>query len=86
MVSGWVFGLRPWGGDTQKDIFQAAINRAQTHWDDPIVTEIMPLQAFYVAESYHQDYFNNNPTNGYCSVVIAPKIVKARHAYQAWFA
>lgn len=72
--------------DTQKDVFQAAVNRAQAHWNSPIVTEIVPLQTFHSAELYHQDYFSNNPTNGYCSVVIAPKIVKARHAYKTWFA
>ena len=45
-------------------------------WDDPIVTEITPLSNYSVAENYHQDYFNNNPNAGYCSVVIAPKLAK----------
>ncbi len=71
--------------DTQKQLFEMAIKRAQVHWDDPIVTELTPLDAFYEAELEHQDYFNNNPANGYCSVVIAPKIIKARRAYAEWF-
>lgn len=45
-------------------------------WDDPIVTEISPLKNYYKAEDYHQNYYNNNPNAGYCSVVIAPKIKK----------
>lgn len=69
----------------QEQLFIAAVQRAAEHWDDPIVTEIVPLDVFYEAEPEHQDYFNNNPANGYCSVVIAPKIVKARQAYKQWF-
>jgi peptide-methionine (S)-S-oxide reductase len=45
-------------------------------WSNPIVTEISPLINYYVAEDYHQDYFENNPNAGYCSVVIAPKVRK----------
>lgn len=45
-------------------------------WDDPIVTEITAFDTFYKAENYHQDYYNNNPDNSYCSFVIAPKIKK----------
>lgn len=71
--------------DTQKTAFEAAVERAKTHWDDPIVTDIQKLDVFYAAEDYHQDYFNKNPGNGYCSIVIAPKIVKARSAYTKWF-
>ena len=72
--------------DEQKTVFESALERAKTHWDDPIVTEIAALDMFYPAEDYHQDYFNKNPGNGYCSIVIAPKIVKARAAYKQWFA
>lgn len=71
--------------DTQKADFEAALERAKEHWDDPIVTELAPLVVFYPAEDYHQDYFNKNPGNGYCSIVIAPKIIKARAAYTKWF-
>ncbi len=71
--------------DVQRKAFEAAVERAKAHWDDPIVTEVEKLDVFYEAEDYHQDYFNNNPGNGYCSIVIEPKIVKARSAYAKWF-
>lgn len=71
--------------DQQKSEFEAAINRAQQHWDSPIVTECTTLNAFYEAEAEHQDYFTNNPTNQYCSVVINPKILKARRTYSHYF-
>ena len=69
----------------QKAAFEAAVARAKAHWDNPIVTTIVPLVKFYPAEEEHQDYFNKNPGNGYCSIVIAPKIVKARQQYTKWF-
>lgn len=71
--------------DTQKADFEAAAKRASLHWDDPIVTEIAPLEKFYEAEAEHQDYFTNNPANPYCSVVISPKIIKARKEYSHYF-
>lgn len=71
--------------DAQKQAFEAARDRAQKHWDNPIVTEITDLVEFYLAEEYHQDYFNKNPGNGYCSIVVEPKIVKARSHYSQWF-
>jgi peptide-methionine (S)-S-oxide reductase len=71
--------------DSQRAEFTAAIERAASHWDDPIVTELQPLTKFYEAEPVHQDYFTNNPTNPYCSVVIDPKIVKARKAYAQYY-
>lgn len=71
--------------DAQKEIFEAALERAKEHWNDPIVTEISPLKNFVSGEEEHQDYFTNHPENPYCSLVIEPKIVKARHAYTKWF-
>lgn len=71
--------------DTQRTAFEDAIGRANKHWDGPIVTELIPLKKFWPAEDEHQDYFANNPGNGYCSVVISPKISKARAAYSQWF-
>lgn len=71
--------------DEQKAAFEAAEERAKEHWTDPLTTELKKLDVFYPAEDYHQDYFNKNPGNGYCSIVIAPKIVKARSAYTKWF-
>lgn len=55
----------------------AAIQEAKI-WDDPIVTELEPIGAFYPAEEYHEDYFSRNPEQGYCRVVIAPKVAKVR--------
>lgn len=47
-------------------------------WDDPVVTEVEPLEAFYAAEPYHHDYYRKNPEQGYCRTVIAPKVAKLR--------
>ena len=69
----------------QKKEFEHAVARAQKNWNKPIVTEISQLKAFYKAEDSHQDYFANNPGNGYCYVVIEPKIVKARKEFSKWF-
>ena len=74
-----------YGNEAQKHKFQAAIERAAQTWDDPIVTELTPLKTFYEAEDEHQDYFNKHPEAGYCQIVIAPKIVKARSRYTQWF-
>jgi peptide-methionine (S)-S-oxide reductase len=62
----------------QKKIAEASLRKtdASDLWDDPIVTEITPLSNYSTAEDYHQNYFNNNPNAGYCSVVIAPKLAK----------
>lgn len=54
---------------------------AQKIWKDPLVTELSPLPEFYPAEDYHQRYFENNPGQGYCRVVIAPKVSKFRKQY-----
>ncbi len=50
-------------------------------WDRPLVTKLEPFKAFYKAEDYHQDYFKKNPEQGYCRVVIAPKVAKFRKEY-----
>ncbi len=50
-------------------------------WDDPIVTAVEPLQRFWPAEPEHHRYFERNPTQGYCSVVVAPKVAKARASF-----
>ena len=51
-------------------------------WDKPIVTEIVPLKKFYKAEDYHQNYYRNNPSQGYCSYVIQPKMEKFRKVFK----
>jgi peptide-methionine (S)-S-oxide reductase len=50
-------------------------------WDAPIVTEIKPAEAWYRAEDYHQDYFNQHPLQGYCAFVVAPKVAKFRKTF-----
>ena len=55
--------------------------QAEKVYDDPIVTEIAPLPEFYPAEQYHQDYFNNNPSQPYCAAIVAPKVAKVRKYY-----
>ncbi|MCB8953919.1 MAG: peptide-methionine (S)-S-oxide reductase MsrA [Ardenticatenales bacterium] len=50
-------------------------------WDRPIVTELTPAPEFYLAEEYHQEYYARNPYQGYCRVVIAPKVAKFRKQY-----
>jgi peptide-methionine (S)-S-oxide reductase len=54
---------------------------AERVWDDPIVTELKPLQDFYPAEEYHRDYYRRNPNQGYCRAVVAPKVAKVRKLY-----
>lgn len=51
-------------------------------WDRPIVTEIVPFRKFWPAEEYHQNYYDNNPSKGYCSLVITPKIEKFRKIFK----
>jgi peptide-methionine (S)-S-oxide reductase len=50
-------------------------------WGKPIVTEVTPLETFYPAEDYHQEYFERNGGQPYCQLVIAPKVAKFRKHY-----
>jgi peptide-methionine (S)-S-oxide reductase len=54
---------------------------AEALWPNPIVTELTAAPTFYEAESYHQSYYASNPNQGYCSIVIAPKVAKFRKLY-----
>jgi len=67
----------------QKSTAESVINElnAANIWSAPIVTQVEPLQEFYEAEPYHQDYFENNPSQPYCQIVVAPKVAKFRKAY-----
>ncbi len=62
--------------DEQRRIAEASKSKAQAELADAIVTEITPLPHFYVAENYHQDYYNRNRNAPYCQVVIRPKLKK----------
>jgi peptide-methionine (S)-S-oxide reductase len=50
-------------------------------WDAPIVTQVVPLEKYYPAEEYHQEYFARNPGQGYCQAIVAPKVAKFRKKY-----
>jgi peptide-methionine (S)-S-oxide reductase len=67
----------------QKEIAEQVIAELEAArvWPNPIVTEVVPLQAFYPAEEYHQQYFKRNPQQPYCQVVIVPKVAKLRKAF-----
>lgn len=52
-------------------------------WKDPVVTEVIPAQTFFVAEAYHQDYVSRNPQNGYCQAVVSPKLKKFRDTFRS---
>jgi peptide-methionine (S)-S-oxide reductase len=69
--------------DEQKSIASESKKRTNASglWSRSIVTEISPLINYYTAESYHQDYFENNPNAGYCSIVIAPKVAKFKREF-----
>ncbi|MFH1572663.1 MAG: peptide-methionine (S)-S-oxide reductase MsrA [Acidobacteriota bacterium] len=54
---------------------------AERIWNRPIVTEIAPFEKCWPAEAYHQNYYNNNPNQGYCSFVITPKVEKLRKIF-----
>ncbi len=60
-----------------------AATDASDLWEDPIITEITAASKYYVAENYHQNYFNLNPNQGYCSVVIAPKVQKFKKVFKS---
>ena len=63
----------------QKAAAEGSRVEAQKTRGDPITTEIVPLVKFWPAEDYHQDYFEKHPNEGYCSVVIRPKVDKLKH-------
>jgi peptide-methionine (S)-S-oxide reductase len=70
--------------ETQKAVAEKSKQETDTSglWSNPIVTEIASLTDFYPAEGYHQNYFRDNPNQGYCRVVIDPKVRKFRQSFQ----
>lgn len=64
--------------DAERADAEASKEAAQASFKDPIVTEIVPLETFYVAESYHQDFYERNPNHPYNRAVIRPKLEKLR--------
>lgn len=60
--------------------YKQVLNESKA-WPNPVVTEITKLGEFYLAENYHNDYYKNNPDQGYCRMVIQPKVEKFRKAF-----
>lgn len=69
--------------DEQRQASEAVIRELEAEhvFDDPIVTKVEPLHAFYPAEEYHREYYRRNPNQPYCRAVIAPKVAKLRSKY-----
>jgi peptide-methionine (S)-S-oxide reductase len=69
--------------EEQKKIAEEVIQEINTAkiWGDPLVTEVTLFEQFYIAEDYHQEYFEKNPFQGYCRAVIVPKVTKFRHKF-----
>src|SRR6266550_4494049 len=63
------------------EVVQITFHPTVVSFNDPLVTEVKPLEAFYPAEEYHRDYYRRNPNQGYCNAVIAPKVAKVRKLY-----
>ncbi len=60
---------------------KSVIEELSSHFDSPIVTEVVPFEEFYEAEDYHQNYYNDNTEKPYCTVVISPKLKKLRELH-----
>lgn len=67
--------------EAERALFDAARARAGEIWEGPIVTELVPLGAWYDAEEEHQDFFAKNPDQGYCLAVALPKVRKVRASF-----
>lgn len=72
--------------EAQREAFEQARERAGEWWDGKIVTTIEPLDQFYRAEEYHQDFFAKNPGQGYCVAVAQPKVNKIRKSFAEYVA
>jgi peptide-methionine (S)-S-oxide reductase len=66
----------------QKKVVEDSVQHVATKlWEDPITTEIAPLVKFWPAEEEHQDYFHKNPEQGYCQIIINPKVAKLKKKF-----
>lgn len=70
--------------EEQREIANQVLKRYNESgkWRNPIVTEITEFERFYKAEDYHQNYFKSNPNQGYCRVIINPKVEKVRKSFK----
>ena len=62
--------------EADRDVAQQVLDELQRALPKQVVTELMPVSNYSAAEAYHQDYFENNPHQGYCAFVVAPKVQK----------
>ncbi|MBD1582067.1 peptide-methionine (S)-S-oxide reductase MsrA [Pseudoalteromonas sp. S16_S37] len=69
--------------EQQQQLAKDEVAMQQGYYSDEVVTEISAAPAFYSAESYHQDYYSNNPSQGYCSILIAPKLAKFKTQFSS---
>lgn len=68
--------------ETQKQVIEDSLEKtAKKLWSKPITIEIKPLDVFWPAEEEHQDYFNKNPEQGYCQIIINPKLAKFKRKF-----
>jgi len=70
--------------EDQRSDFEAARERAKAIWGDRVVTEVLPLGEYWPGEEYHQDFFAKNPGQGYCNMVVLPKMAKTRKAFEPY--
>lgn len=68
--------------EEEEAVVERVISEVEQVYDDPIVTEVKPFEAFYPAPEKHDNYYRNNPQQGYCQVVISPKVAKFRESFQ----
>jgi len=69
--------------EAQKAVANEVIREAQDGHDDEVVTQLLPAGDYWRAETYHQEYFRHNPAQGYCMMVVAPKVEKFRRTFAA---
>jgi len=69
--------------DEQKRVANEVIREAQDGCEDEIVTQLLPAADYWRAETYHQEYFRHNPAQGYCMMVVSPKVEKFRRTFAA---
>ncbi len=70
-----------YNNEEERKIIDSVIVDFNDYYDSEIVTEIVPKMKFYVAEKYHHDYYERNPSQPYCAMIISPKIIKVRRKY-----
>lgn len=67
--------------EKQKEISETVLKEMGSYYEDSIVTELSPLEKFYPAEDEHQEYYANNQFQGYCTIVISPKLAKLKEMH-----